>query len=265
MNYKYRYVDAHCHLQFEDYDSDRESEIKKMVDSETMGIVVGVDIDSSKQAIKLAEENEHLFACVGIHPHHDEAHIEELENLIKNPKVVGVGECGMDFFRTKPEEKNKEYERQKKLFVKQVGLAIKYDKPLMIHARSAYKELVLILSEYKKKAGDKLMANMHFYAGDLEDTKNFLDLGFTFSFSGVVTFARDYDEIVRYIPLSNILSETDSPYAAPIPFRGKRNNPRFVSEVVSVVAKIREEDEEDVRKTLFENAVRVFKLPIKYG
>ncbi len=258
-----RYIDSHCHLNFEDFALDREDEIKKTKEAETAAIVVGVDIASSKEAIKLAEEYEHLFACVGVHPTYDqETHFDELEKLAVHPKVVGVGECGLDFFRKSAEEDG---ERQQKLFEKQIELAIKYEKPLMIHARNAYKELAEILAEYKKKAGDKLRANMHFYAGNLEDTKKFLDLGFTFSFSGVITFARDYDDVVRYIPLSHILSETDSPYAAPIPFRGKRNNPRFVSEVITALARIREEDEEEVRRTVFENVRRVFKLPLKYG
>lgn len=257
----YRYIDTHCHFQFEDYDSDREAEIQKTKESGVAAVVVGVDVASSREAIELAEKHDHLFVCVGVHPTYDEPNLDKLEELVKHPKVVGIGECGLDFFRGTKEEM---WEKQKALFEKQIDLAVKYEKPLMIHARSAYKELAEILGEKKKQVGDKLMANMHFYAGSLEDTKKFLDLDFTFSFSGVITFARDYDDVVRYIPLSNILSETDSPYAAPIPFRGKRNNPRFVSEVVTSLARIREEDEDEIRKTVFENAVRVFKLPIQY-
>ena len=139
----YKYIDTHCHLQFEDYDKDREEEIQKMKEYETLGIVVGVDIASSKQAIKLAEENENLYACVGVHPTYEEPHLDELENLVKHEKVVAVGECGLDFFRDKKEDV---YEKQKKLFNYDINLAIKYEKPLVIHARSAYKELFEILS-----------------------------------------------------------------------------------------------------------------------
>jgi TatD DNase family protein len=230
-----------------------------MKEAETLGIVVGVDIDSSKQAIKLAEENEHLFACVGIHPTHNGEHIDELEELVKHEKVVAIGECGLDFFRS---PKEVEWEKQKKLFDRQIDLAIKYEKPLMIHARSANKEIAEILRERKKEAGDKLMANRHFFTGTMEEAKAFLDMGFTLSFSGVITFARDYDEVVRFAPSSHILTETDSPYATPIPFRGKRNNPRFVSEVVTALARIREEDEEEIREIVLNNAKRVFKLKI---
>ncbi len=257
-----KYIDTHCHLQFEDYDKDRDEEIQKMLEQETAGIVVGVDVASSKQAIKLAEEHDHLFACVGVHPTYDEPHLDQLEELVKHPKVVAIGECGFDFFRTKEEDREKEYEKQKKLFDFQIDLAIKYQKPLTIHARAAYRELYEVLDERKKEAGDKLKVNMHFFGGNMDDAKNFLDLGFTLSFSGVITFARDYDDVVRFAPIANILTETDAPYATPIPFRGKRNNPRFVSEVVTALAKIREDDEEEVRKTVLENAKRVFNLPI---
>ena len=256
---EYKYIDTHGHLQFEDYDSDRELEIQKMKESETLGIIVGVDIGSSKQAVKLAEENEHLFACVGIHPTYEGEHIDELEELVKHEKVVAIGECGLDFFRS---PKEVEWDKQKKLFDRQIDLAIKYGKPLMIHARSANKEIAEILRERKKEAGDKLMANLHFFTGTMEEAKAFLDMGFTLSFSGVITFARDYDEVVRFAPITHILTETDSPYATPIPFRGKRNNPRFVSEVVTALARIREEDEEEVREIVLNNAKRVFKLKI---
>ncbi len=257
----YKYIDTHCHLQFEDYDKDREEEIQKMKEYETLGIVVGVDIASSKQAIKLAEENEHLFACVGVHPTYEEPNLDELENLVKHEKVVAIGECGMDFFRDKKEDV---YEKQKKLFDYQIDLAIKYNKPLVIHARSAYKELFEILSERKKEAGDKLMVNMHFFGGNMDDAKNFIDLGFMLSFSGVITFARDYDEVVRFAPITHLLTETDSPYATPIPFRGKRNNPRFVSEVVTAITKIREDNFDDIQQVVFENACRFFKLNNKF-
>ncbi len=258
---QYKYIDTHCHLQFEDYDKDREEEIKKMQEEGILGIVVGVDIESSRQAIKLAEENENLFACVGVHPNHDEPNLDQLESLVKHPRVVAIGECGLDFYRTAEEDKEKEYEKQKKLFDYQVDLAIKYEKPLTIHSRNTLKELYEILSVKKKEAGDKLKGNIHFFTGDIDDAKNFIDLGFTLSFSGVITFARDYDQSIRFAPISNILSETDSPYVAPVPFRGKRNNPRFVTEVVPMIAKVREEDEEEVREALLENAKRVFKLP----
>jgi TatD DNase family protein len=256
-----KYIDTHCHLQLEDYDKDREEEIKKTAEYETGAIVVGVDVASSKQAIKLAEENDFLFASAGIHPNYDDPHKEELESLLSNPKVVAIGECGLDFFRS---DKTKEEKKQMESFGEQIKLAVKYNKPLMIHARAAYKELADVLREAKHEHGDRLRANMHFFAGDLDDAKAFLDLDFTLSFSGVITFARDYDEIVRYAPISKILSETDSPYATPIPFRGKRNNPRFVSEVITAIAKIREENEDEVQKTVFENACRVFKLPFQY-
>ncbi len=259
-NKEYKYIDAHCHLQFEDYDRDREEEIRKTAAEETAAIVVGVDSASSAEAVALAKNHEHIFACVGIHPTYDDPHAKEIEKLVSSPKVVGVGECGLDFFRNSRDENEK---RQRDIFEWQIEIALKNNKPLMIHARDSYKEVADILTSKKKEAGEKLRGNMHFFAGDMDDAKVFIDLGFTLSFTGVITFARDYDDVIRFAPISNLLSETDAPYVTPVPFRGKRNNPRFVSEVIRALAKIREENEEEVRAAVFENACRVFGLPLQ--
>lgn len=256
---EYEYIDAHGHLQFEDYDADRSEEIARMKEAKTAGITVGVDAKSSAAAVALAEQHDHLFACVGVHPTYDDPDRKNIEALAARAKVVGIGECGLDFFRA---DRAADETRQREVFEWQIELALAHDKPLMIHARDSYKEVAEVLAAKKKEAGEKLRGNMHFFAGTVEEARLFLDLGFTLSFTGVITFARSYDEVIRFAPLSSILSETDAPYVAPAPFRGKRNNPRYVSEVVSQIAKIRNEDEQEVKKELFENTKRLFRLPV---
>jgi TatD DNase family protein len=195
---------------------------------------------------------------------------EEFSGLAKHPKVVAIGECGLDYFSWTPGVHESEIDEikkvQKKVFEEQIELSLKVGKPLMLHIRSskgsqdAYNDGLEILESYAKKYGDKLRGNAHFFAGHLEILKRFLALGFTVSFTGVLTFTHDYDELVRYAPLNMIMSETDAPYVAPVPHRGKRNSPLFVPEIVSAIASIRSADSVLVKKTLVENAMRNFKI-----
>ncbi|MHB1330917.1 MAG: TatD family hydrolase [Minisyncoccota bacterium] len=252
-----KYFDIHSHLNFKDYDQDREDVILRLNNSETHTIVIGTDYESSKSAIELAEKHVGIYACIGVHPVDDPTRMferEKFETLVKHPKVVAVGECGLDFFH---EEKQEGFERQKKQFLDQVSFALDFDKPLMIHSRDAYEELLDILEPMKKEFGDKLRGDIHFFAGNLEVAKRFWAIGFTTSFTGVITFARDYDEVIKNAPIEMLMSETDAPFVAPVPYRGKRNEPSYVSEVVRSIAEIRGEDIELVRIKLVENALRM--------
>lgn len=262
-----KYFDIHSHLNFPDYKKDFNEVIKRLKETETHTIVVGTDFESSKQAVELADKYEEIYACIGVHPvdkrkeHFD---ISKYEKLIKHPKVVAVGECGLDFFHA---NKAADYDRQKKLFLAQIEFAIAYDKPLMIHARparttevvqsggDAYAELLEILEPLKKEYGAKLRGNIHFFAGDVDIAKKFFDIGFTISFTGVITFSRDYDEIIKSAPINMIMSETDAPYVAPVPYRGQRNEPSYVNEVVKRIAEIRGENEDAIRVALVNNAL----------
>lgn len=261
-----RYFDAHCHIQFDAYDEDRDAVLASMQEAGVGGLVVGTDRTSSRQAVGLAD-GKTLFASIGLHPNdkpqegYDDAYYE---TLAQDPKVVAIGECGLDYYR--PENPDAEKARQKDVFARHIALAAKLDKPLMIHARpskgsmDAYHDAYEMLKEAREKHGERVRGNMHFYVGDIETTKRYLDLGFTFSYTAVLTFARDYDEVVRFIPLSHLLSETDAPYVAPAPNRGKRNDPLAVRSVVSAIASIRGEDEGVVQETILQNARRVFAL-----
>ncbi len=255
-----KYFDIHSHLNISKYDTDREEVLNRLKETGTYTIVVGTDFQSSESAVRLAEENENIYACIGIHPSDDLNVVweeEKFEELVKHPKVVAVGECGLDFSQI---NKALDFDRQKKLFLEQINFAIKHDKPIMVHSRDTFLDLLEILEPIVAMHGSKLRGNIHFFAGSLEIAERFWKIGFTTSFTGVITFTHDYDEVIKNAPLEMIMSETDAPFVAPAPYRGKRNEPSYVSEVVKKIAEIRGEDFETVRKALVQNAVRLFQI-----
>ncbi len=252
-----KYFDIHSHLNFHDYDVDRDEVMKRLASTETATIVVGTDFESSKWAVEIADKYENVYACIGVHPVDDPKIVFEkarFEELVKHPKVVAVGECGIDLFRI---DKEKDFERQKKLFIEQIEFAVKHDKPIMIHSRDAYDEVFEILEPLIKLYGSKLRGNSHFFTGTLEQAQRYWAIGFTTSFTGVITFARDYDEVIKNAPLNMIMSETDAPWVSPTPYRGKRNEPSYVSEVAKKIAEIRGEDLDVVRSALVTNALNM--------
>ncbi len=256
------YIDIHSHLNFENFDTDRDEVIARLKSENIWTITVGTSIEDSKSAIALAEKHDHLFATVGIHPTHEwtEAEFIELDQLASHKKVVAIGECGLDFFRAPNDEETKKH--QGLAFARHIEIALKHDKPLMIHCRNAYEECISVLKAFKTdhKLGERLRGNMHFFAGNLDVAKKLLDIGFTLSFAGPITFARDYDEVIKHAPLGSIMSETDSPFATAAPYRGKRGEPTYVKEIVRKIAEIRGEDLETVKKALVLNAQRAFGL-----
>jgi TatD DNase family protein len=265
------YIDIHCHLDFPDYANDARDVIAHMKELRIGAITIGTDLESAKRAVALAEAYENMWACIGVHPVDEGIKIrggfdeQEFDVLMQSTKVVAIGECGLDYFRdTSGEEK----ERQIVLFKQQIDFAIKYNKPLMLHCRNAknkeegkaYEDTLSILEEYKKKVGDVLRGNAHFFVGTQDEAQRFLDIGFTVSFTGVLTFTHDYDELVRKVPLESIHAETDAPFVAPVPHRGSRNSPEYVGEVVQAIARIKGLEVEVVKKALYSNAQRVFGL-----
>ena len=263
-----KYIDAHCHLQFDDYAQDDTELIERMREEGVAGIVVGVDLESSREALSLAEKHEHLFASVGLHPNHApdaSFDTDAFRELAQNSKVVAIGECGLDYFR--PADVNEEIkEKQKELFKQHVAFAIDLNKPLVIHCRpskgtmDAYHDLIGILKD-AKHAHPSLRGDIHFFVGGVEEARELIALGFTLSFTAVITFARDYDAVIKAVTRGSILSETDAPYVAPLSRRGTRNDPLAAVEVVMKIAEIRGEDLETVRMALLENARRMFALP----
>ncbi len=266
-----KYFDAHTHVNFVAYDTDREEVIQRAKDAGVIMNVVGTQQDTSRSAVALAEKYDHLYATIGLHPIHtsksyhdvkelgeggkeftsrgEEFDMAAYEKMGQSPRVIAIGECGLDYYRS--EESTKE--KQKKAFIEHIELANKLEKPLMLHIRNAYEDSLEILKAHAKVKGD-----VHFFAGNWETAKKFLDFGFTLSFTGVVTFTHDYDEVVKNAPLEMLLSETDAPYITPVPHRGKRNESSYIPEIVKAIAAIRGEDFETVSAQLLLNARRVF-------
>lgn len=262
---KPKYFDIHCHIDDEKYDVDREEVIERLRESNTWATTIGTDLKSSTRAVGIAGQNEGVFACVGIHPRDrtDEEFDEKaFEILVKNQKTVAIGECGLDYFRFEG-DLLLEKKRQKDLFEKQINFAITHNKPLMLHCRDAYEDSLDILEVYARDFGDRLRGNAHFFAGSLDIARRLFEIGFSVSFTGVITFARDYDEVIRFAPRDKILSETDAPYVAPVPFRGTRNEPSHVSFVADTLSLIRGEDKELFRKQLVDNALELFSIDCK--
>ena len=258
------YFDAHSHVNDSRFDEDREVVLARMREAGVWSVVVGTDKKMSEKAVSLANENEGIFAAIGLHPTDDEGEIWDgivFRELAKKNKIVSIGECGLDYSRVSEEKRKEEEVRQKALFEKQLELAVSCGLPLMIHCRDAHRDLLDMLLSKKKEYGEKLRGNIHFFTEGADIAEKYFDLDFTISFTGVLTFARNYDETVRYAPLTHILSETDAPYVAPVPYRGKRNEPIYVEEVVKAIAKIRNQEFELVRETMVENAMRSFKIP----
>ncbi len=281
---KINYFDAHTHTQFAVYNEDRHYVIERASALGVGMVNIGTNLETSKKAVRLANEykDNYVYAAVGIHPiyaaksFHDEQEFGSKESakklsedgetfdkdaymeLADDLKVVAIGECGLDYFHTRDDETRK---KQQKLFLHHVELSKKVGKPLMIHCRAAYDDLITILTEHKNQllvpAGI-----IHFFSGTTEHAQKLLELGFYFTFGGVVTFTRDYDGVVTYIPISRILSETDAPYVTPVPHRGKRNEPSFVVEVAKKLADLKGVSEEEMAEQTLVNAERVFSIKL---
>ena len=256
------YFDIHSHLDDEAYSSDREEVIARLNETNTWTTSIGTDIASSQNALKLADTHKNVFACIGIHPRDRKSAVfpkDELKQLVSHPKVVAIGECGLDYFHLDLDS-DTEKKEQKDFFESQINFAVEHKKPLMIHCRDAYEDTLDMLESSAKVYGAQLFGDMHFFAGSVDHARRLLDIGFTISFTGVITFARDYDEVIQFTPLASILSETDAPYVSPVPYRGKRNEPSYVSAVVEKISVIKGESIEKVREQMVENALTLFGL-----
>jgi TatD DNase family protein len=263
---KQQYFDIHSHVTFKDYDQDVSEVLARMEDEGVYTLTVGVDKETSKEAVAFAQGKENFYATIGLHPTDTVAETfsdSEYRSLVAHPKVVAVGECGIDYFRIEGDIAA-EKKRQWREFEKQADFAVKYGKPLMIHCRpskgtvDAYEEMAAFLTSKQRDAGEKLRGDMHFFVGNVDMARMFYSIGFTTSFTGVLTFTHDYDDVVRFAPLDMLMTETDAPFAAPAPLRGRRNEPSYVKYVVEAVARIRGEEPEAVRQAVFDNACRVF-------
>lgn len=274
------YIDIHSHIHDKAFDEDRDSVISSMKEEGFCTITIGTGKEESEKALACAKQYDHVWATVGLHPADnvlEEFDYEAYKHLGSHEKVVAVGECGLDYyyietFFDKEKEakgitwsKDAEVDRQKRIFEDQISLASELNKPLMLHIRDvrgvyhAYEDALHMLTA-AQKSGKKVRGNVHFFAGTVDIAKQFNDIGFTVSFPGTVTFTKDYDEVVQHIPLEMMHAETDSPYATPVPYRGKRNTPLYVEHIYEKIAELKEIGKEEVRMQLIENANKMFNL-----
>jgi TatD DNase family protein len=285
------YFDVHTHLNFDAYKDDL-SEVLARCRKEKIWLVnVGSQADTSQKAIEIAEtEKTGVFASIGLHPihtfesFHDKSELVGVEKgfvsrgekfdydfykkLAQNPKVVAIGECGLDYYHL-PDESLKKNEKE--VFISQIYLAAEVKKPLMIHCRNsqnqndAFSDLIQILNS-KSSVLNSPPGIIHFFSGNLDDAKKLLDLGFYFSFGGAITYASrktglsGYEEALKFLPADRILSETDAPYVAPASRRGQRNEPFFIPESIQKIAEIKNIPLEDLKEQLAKNALNVFRL-----
>jgi TatD DNase family protein len=280
-------IDAHTHVQFHAFKDDAREVIRRALEAGVWLINAGTQRDTSRRAVEIAREYAlGVYAAVGLHPIHTsksfhdaqelgggEAAVEftsrgeefdpaAYQELASDSKVVAIGECGLDYY-VRGEESGKGIEdskikRQKEAFEAQIELARAVGKPLMIHCRSAFPDLIEILRARRSKLKADSPGVIHFFTGTPENAKALLEMGFAFTFGGAITFARTYDETIKYLPPDAILSETDAPYVAPAPYRGKRNEPAYLAEVVKKLAELKGVPLEQMAETTFNNAKRIF-------
>lgn len=288
-----KYIDIHAHTNFKAFDEDREAVLARAREAGVIVINVGTQVDTSRKAVEMAEQYEGVYSIVGLHPihtgksFHDEKELGEggkeftsrgeifdkdtYREFLRHPKVVGIGECGLDYYHMDAES----IEKQKKDFIAQIELANETGKALMMHIRnnadpampSAYMDALALLKEHYHPADGVVRADSHFFAGNKDEAQALLDYGCTLSFTGAITYPKkkdgsgcDYEQIIKMTPLDKIMTETDCPYVAPVPYRGKRNEPAYIPAIVQKIAEWKNLPEAEVASQILQNAKRVFRI-----
>jgi TatD DNase family protein len=251
-------VDSHCHLNFEDLAA-RVPEILAAMDSAGVGgaLCVSVTLETFPEVEALAKAHSHLFASAGVHPDYadvEEPTVERLARLASGERVVAVGETGLDYFRL-----GRDVEWQRERFRRHIRAAREVGKPLIVHTRSAAEDTLRILRE---EGADRVGGVMHCFTETLDVARAAIDLGFMISFSGILTFrnAESLREVARAIPVDSMLVETDSPFLAPVPLRGKINEPAFVCHTAQRLAELRGLGLADIARCTTENFLRLFRV-----
>ena len=255
-------IDTHAHLDFPQFDGDREQVIERALATGVKTMInVGADLVSSRAAVALADTYPQVYAAVGVHPHDaktlTEETLEELKALASHPRVVAIGEIGLDFYRDLSPR-----DQQRRAFQQQLALAREMGKPVVIHDRQAHQEVMSILRQWIDSNVRQPPGVLHCFSGDLAMAQEAIELGFYISIAGPVTFqnARRLRELVHQLPLEKLLIETDCPYLTPHPPRGKRNEPAYVKLVAQEIARIKGLSLEEVARITSSNAQALFAL-----
>ena len=250
-------IDTHCHLNEPCYDNDRDLIIKHFEENNIQSaFVVGTYLETCQSAIELTEKYNNIFAIVGMYP--ENAHLynkqfeEYLESLLSNPKVVAVGEIGLDFHT---EGYNQQL--QEEIFARQIRLAHKYNLPLSIHTRDAFERTLAVLKENREFLTGGVI---HCFSGSPEIAKEFIKLGFKLGFGGVCTFknAKKTVDTLKAVNVKDILIETDAPYLAPMPHRGERNEPKYINLVLDKIAEIKVMNKKELEQQILDNTIKTF-------
>lgn len=251
-------IDTHAHIFDEQFNGDREEVIKRIKEANIQKVVVvGFSKETNVLAQYLASKYDFIYPTAGFHPSEanyiTEEDIIQFENFINSNKIYAIGECGLDYYWVSDNK-----DKQKWLFIKQIEFAIKYNLPLVIHCRDAVGDVYEILKEYK----GKVKFVMHCYSGSYEMAVNFIKLGGYISLGGPVTFknAKTPKEVAINVSIDRLLIETDCPYLAPVPYRGKRNEPSYVRNVLTEIAALREMDINELEVILDNNSISFFNL-----
>ncbi|HSH96686.1 MAG: TatD family hydrolase [Methylophilaceae bacterium] len=250
-------VDSHCHINFPELANNMDALRLSMTENSVdYALCVSVTLQDFPQVLNVAESYPNFFASVGVHPDYEDmplVTVDELVHLAQHPKVIAIGETGLDYFRL-----TGDLEWQRERFRTHIRAAIQAQKPLIIHTRSAAEDTLRIMQEEQVQ---QIGGVMHCFTESLDVAMRAIDLGFYISFSGIVTFknALALKEVARHVPLDRMLVETDSPYLAPMPFRGKMNQPAYVKYVAEEIAKLRDIPFEDVAKATSDNFFQLFK------
>ncbi len=252
------FIDSHAHLEMDDFDRDREEVLRRALQAGLTHIItIGTDLGRSLKALELAEKHDFIFAAVGCHPHNakdlDSRLMETLFSLASKRKIVAWGEIGLDFFRH-----HSPPQKQVEAFQQQLDMAARLALPVIVHSRAADRQVFDIISKRPEAHGGVI----HCFSGTYDLAMSFVDLGYLISIPGTVTYknATMIQEVAQKIPLESLIIETDAPFLAPVPFRGKRNEPAYVIHTANRIAELRQMRLEEVAYITSENTKRIFRL-----
>ncbi|MCB0271968.1 MAG: TatD family hydrolase [Bdellovibrionales bacterium] len=256
------YIDSHAHIDFDKFDADRADVVQRATDASIKHIIqiaLGPEKEKFERAYRIIETYQHYYMAAGLHPHDADHYTLDIRNLIQSylrkDRVVALGEIGLDYYYD-----HSDREKQRQCFDELMNLAIEEDKPICIHTRNAFEDTLSLTQNqgiFSKTGGV-----IHCFTGNAHEAKLFLDAGAYISFSGVVTFpkALDVQEAAKYVPIDRMLIETDCPYLAPVPHRGKRNEPSYVVEVARMIAQLKGISIDEVAKKTTLNCINLFRL-----